>query len=207
VLKGWHGWVGTFTGVVLIPVAALPLAALAVWALARRRSATGTTPARAWRMSLGEVGIVYGTVPWVWMTMLPGAQTGTVPARVDLIPLRDLLTILASGPLTATTQVGGNLVELLVQRQEADVLPLELPDDRDEVFQVAAEPVERDDGERVAGAHLVEHLGHLGPVVFSPVALSKKHLAQPAAVRAASCRARRRCQPPAVMCRQTRCGR
>jgi glycopeptide antibiotics resistance protein len=42
--------------------------------------------------------------------MVPGAQTGTVPAKVDLIPLRDLLTILASGPLTATTQVGGNLL-------------------------------------------------------------------------------------------------
>lgn len=62
-LKDWHDWVGTFTGVVHITVAALPLAALAVWALARRRSATGTTPAWAWRMSLAEVGIVYGTVP------------------------------------------------------------------------------------------------------------------------------------------------
>ena len=37
----WHGWVGTFNGVALITVAALPLAALAVWALARRRRATG----------------------------------------------------------------------------------------------------------------------------------------------------------------------
>ena len=57
-IKGWHGWVGTFTGVVLVTAALLPLAVLAVWALARRRSVTGTTPARAWRMSLAEVGIV-----------------------------------------------------------------------------------------------------------------------------------------------------
>ena len=71
-VKGWHGWLGTFTGVVLITVAALPLAALAVWALARRRRANGT--ASAWRMSLAEVGIVYGTVPWVWMIMLPGER-------------------------------------------------------------------------------------------------------------------------------------
>jgi hypothetical protein len=56
-------------------------------------------------MSLAEVGIVYGTAPWVWITMLPGAEAGTVPGRVSLVPLRDLLTILASGPLTATTQV------------------------------------------------------------------------------------------------------
>jgi hypothetical protein len=91
--EGWHGWVGTFRGVALITVAVLPLAALAVWALARRRSVTGTTP--AWRMSLAEVGIVYGTVPWVWMIMLPGDRAGAVPDRVSLVPLRDLLTILA----------------------------------------------------------------------------------------------------------------
>jgi glycopeptide antibiotics resistance protein len=109
-VEGWHGWVGTFTGVALITVAALPLAALAVWALARRRSVTGTTPAWAWRMSLAEVGIVYGTVPWVWMTMLSDGRAGAVPARVNLIPLRDLLTILAAGPLTATGQVVGNLL-------------------------------------------------------------------------------------------------
>ena len=107
-IKGWHGWVGTFTGVALITVAVLPLAALAVWALARRRSATGTT--QAWRMSLAEVGIVYGTVPWVWMIMLPGDRAGAVPGRVSLIPLRDLLTILTAGPLTVTGQVVGNLL-------------------------------------------------------------------------------------------------
>jgi glycopeptide antibiotics resistance protein len=108
-LKGWHGWVGTFTGVALITVAVLPLAALAVWALARRRSVTGTTP--AWRMSLAEVGIVYGTVPWVWMIMLPGDRVGAVPGRVSLVPLQDLLTILADGgPVTLTGQVVGNLL-------------------------------------------------------------------------------------------------
>ena len=109
IINGWHGWVGTFTGVALITVAVLPLAALAVWALARRRSATGTT--QAWRMSLAEVGIVYGTVPWVWMIMLPGDRAGTVPARVSLVPLRDLFTILADGGLvTLTGQVVGNLL-------------------------------------------------------------------------------------------------
>ncbi|MFE0254230.1 VanZ family protein [Streptomyces sp. NPDC059010] len=94
----WHVWVGTFNGVALITVAALPLAALAAWALARRRSATGVTG--AWRMSLAEVGIVYGTVPWVWMIMLPGDEDGAV---VSLVPLRDLLTM-------ATSQIVGNLL-------------------------------------------------------------------------------------------------
>jgi glycopeptide antibiotics resistance protein len=109
IIKGWHGWVGTFTGVALITVAVLPLAALAVWALARRRSVSGTP--QAWRMSLAEVGMVYGTVPWVWMIMLPGSRAGEVPGRVSLIPLRDLLTILLDGgPLTLAGQVVGNLV-------------------------------------------------------------------------------------------------
>ncbi|MFD7710156.1 VanZ family protein [Streptomyces sp. NPDC059786] len=108
IIKGWHGWVGTFTGAALITVAVLPLAALTVAVLARRRRGTGTTP--AWRTSLAEVGIVYGTVPWVWMIMLPGGRAGTVPARVSLVPLRDLLTILAGDPLMATGQVVGNLL-------------------------------------------------------------------------------------------------
>jgi hypothetical protein len=107
---GWHYWLGTFNGVVLITVAVLPLAAFAVWVLARRRRVTGTPPEWAWRMSLAEVGIVYGTVPWVWMTMLPGGRAGAVPGRVSLVPGHDLLTILASGPLTATRQIVGNLL-------------------------------------------------------------------------------------------------
>ncbi|AXO35153.1 VanZ family protein [Micromonospora sp. B006] len=104
-IKGWHGWLGTINGVVLITVAALPFAALVVWLLARRR---GGGP--AWRRSLAEVGIVYGTVPWVWMIMLPGDGAGVVPGRVSLVPLRDLLTVLAGGPLTVTVQIVGNLL-------------------------------------------------------------------------------------------------
>ncbi len=81
-IDGWHGWVGTVTGVALATVTVLPLAGLAVWALARRRRATGTPG--AWRRSLAEVGIVYGTVPWVWMTMLPDHRAGVRPDRVSL---------------------------------------------------------------------------------------------------------------------------
>ncbi|MEU7612500.1 hypothetical protein [Micromonospora sp. NPDC049204] len=104
--KDWHYWIGTFTGVVHTTVAALPLAALVVSVVARRRIANGATPAWAWRMSLAEVGIVYGTVPWVWMIMLPGARAGT-----SLVPLRDLLTILADrGPVTLAGQVAGDLM-------------------------------------------------------------------------------------------------
>ena len=90
---GWHHWFGTFTGVVLVTVAVLPVVGLAVCALAARRRGTGTAPAWAWRGSLAEVGIVYGTVPWVWMTMLPGSRAGEVPGRVSLVPLLDLMTM------------------------------------------------------------------------------------------------------------------
>ncbi len=86
-------------------VALLPLALLAVWATARHRQHRGSRPARAWRLSLAEVGIVYLTVPAVWLTMLPGAQAGHAPARVSLVPLRDLVTM-------STTQVLGNLLLL-----------------------------------------------------------------------------------------------
>ncbi|WP_413804810.1 VanZ family protein [Streptomyces sp. OE57] len=87
----WHGCLDTFNGVVLMALVALPLAALVVWALARRRRAAGV--ASAWRMSLAEVGMVHGTVPFLWLTLMPGAGAGTVPPRVSLVPLRDLVTM------------------------------------------------------------------------------------------------------------------
>jgi VanZ like family len=102
-INGWHAWVGTYPGVALIALAALPLAALAVYALARRRRTSGSTPERAWRTSLAEVGILYGTVPFVWITMLPGSQAGAVPGRLSLIPLRDMVTM-------PPDQIGGNLM-------------------------------------------------------------------------------------------------
>ncbi|GGU81442.1 hypothetical protein GCM10010275_15420 [Streptomyces litmocidini] len=97
----WHGCLDTFNGVVLVTLATLPLGALVAWALARRRRAAGV--AAAWRMSLAEVGMVHGTVPFLWMTMMPGAGAGTVPGRVSLVPLRDLVTM---GPLG----IAGNLL-------------------------------------------------------------------------------------------------
>ena len=87
----WHGCVDTFNGVVLMTVVTLPLAALVVWALAGRRLAVGLTS--AWPMSLAEVGMVHGTVPFVWMTLMPGSGAGIVPGRLSLVPLRDLSTM------------------------------------------------------------------------------------------------------------------
>lgn len=97
----WHGCYDTFNGVVLMTLVALPLAFLVAWGLACRRRAAGVPS--AWRLSLAEVGMVHGTVPFVWMTMMPGGGAGVVPARVSLVPLRDLVTM---GPLG----IGGNLL-------------------------------------------------------------------------------------------------
>ncbi|MFF9909562.1 VanZ family protein [Streptomyces sp. NPDC013457] len=97
----WHGCLDTFNGVVLMTLVTVPLAVLVAWALARRRRAAGI--AGAWRTSLAEVGMVHGTVPFVWLILMPGAAPGTAPARVSLVPLRDLVTM---GPLGIT----GNLL-------------------------------------------------------------------------------------------------
>ena len=99
----WHSCFDTFNGVVLMTLVALPLAGLAVWALARRRLACGA--ASAWRTSLAEVGMVYGTAPFVGLVLLPGSGAGIVPGRLSLVPLRDLVTM---GPLG----IIGNLLGL-----------------------------------------------------------------------------------------------
>jgi hypothetical protein len=99
----WHGCFDTENGVVLMTLVALPLSALVVCALAYRRHAAGT--ASAWRLSVAEVGLVHGTVPWLWITLMPGEFAGTVRGRVSLLPLRDLLTM---GPLG----IVGNLLVL-----------------------------------------------------------------------------------------------
>ncbi|WP_431973941.1 VanZ family protein [Micromonospora haikouensis] len=97
----WHGCYDTENGVMFMMLVGLPLAALVAWHLSRLRRAVGVAPAL--RMSLAEVGMVYGTAPFVWMTLMPGPGAGIVPGRVSLIPLRDLVTM---GPLG----IGGNLL-------------------------------------------------------------------------------------------------
>jgi len=97
----WHGCFDTENGVLLMMLVGLPLPALVVCALMLRRRAAGVSS--AWRRSLAEVGMVYGTVPFVWITLMPGPGAGIVPGRVNLIPLRDLVTM---GPVG----IGGNLL-------------------------------------------------------------------------------------------------
>ncbi|MFE5946024.1 VanZ family protein [Streptomyces sp. NPDC056480] len=97
----WHGCFDTFNGVVLMTLVAVPLSLLLVGALTLRRRAAGVTS--AWRLSLAEVGMVHGTVPFLWLTLMPGAAPGIAPARVTLVPLSDLVTM-------GTLGIVGNLL-------------------------------------------------------------------------------------------------
>ncbi|MFF8931972.1 VanZ family protein [Streptomyces longwoodensis] len=97
----WHGCFDTFNGVVLMTMVALPLSALVVCALTWWRRRHGVHGAA--RLSSAEVGMVHGTVPFLWLTMMPGAGVGVAPARVSLVPLRDLATM-------GTLGIAGNLL-------------------------------------------------------------------------------------------------
>jgi hypothetical protein len=97
----WHGCFDTENGVLFMMLAGTPLAALVVWALALRLRAAGIPS--AWRRSLAEVGMVYGTVPLGWLTLMPGSGAGVVPGRLSLVPLQDLVTM---GPVG----IAGNLL-------------------------------------------------------------------------------------------------
>ncbi|MET9633524.1 VanZ family protein [Lentzea sp. NPDC006480] len=88
-LNNWYDWVGTYTGVAALTLLSLPVAVVAAGLLGWRRKATGA--ARPWRTAVAEVGLVYGTVPWVWMTLLPGNEPGK-HGVVTLVPLADLLS-------------------------------------------------------------------------------------------------------------------
>ena len=62
---GLLGLLGTGSGVVLVTVALLPLVVQAAASSAHRRVGRGDEPGRAWRTSVAEVGMVWGTVPGV----------------------------------------------------------------------------------------------------------------------------------------------
>ncbi|HWO61059.1 MAG TPA: VanZ family protein [Umezawaea sp.] len=84
----WERCLRTENGVLFMMLVTVPLSVLLAWVLARRRRG-----AAAWRMSLAEVGMVHGTVPLLWMTMMPGEGAGVVPGRLSLVPFRDLATM------------------------------------------------------------------------------------------------------------------
>jgi VanZ like family len=96
----------TWGSVMLATVAAVPIGTLVVIALARRRIRAGPRPSQAWRVAVADVGMVVGTVPWIWMILTPQPGHGSL----ELIPGRGLATILAGDAAVAIVQIGGNLL-------------------------------------------------------------------------------------------------
>lgn len=98
----WQEW----GHVLLVSIVAVPVAVGVVVGLARWRVGRGCDAAVAWRHSLAEVGMVVGTVPWLWMILTPRDAAG----GVHLLPLRDLTTQLSADLGVVLAQVGGNLL-------------------------------------------------------------------------------------------------
>jgi hypothetical protein len=112
------GGIQRWVPVVVIAIAALPLVVLATLVLARRRgdglsSRPETRPdtraqsrPQARRRAMAEVGMVAGTLPWIWMilTPLPAAR------QVHLVPFVDVADLLAGDPAFAFFQIVGNLL-------------------------------------------------------------------------------------------------
>ena len=96
-------WFGRYGTVILLTVATIPLAVLVARLLVRWRERAGLPRGEARRRSWGEVGLVHGTVPWLWLTMLPEGPSGD--RALSLVPLRDLATM-------PRYQVLGNLLVL-----------------------------------------------------------------------------------------------
>lgn len=90
--------------VIIGGVLALPLAAVAIFLLARFRSRRDhPSPVRT---ALADVGIVVGTAPWIWMILTPGGGD----SGVNLVPFHDLSWLSTASWQTVFVQVGGNLL-------------------------------------------------------------------------------------------------
>ncbi|HZM74613.1 MAG TPA: VanZ family protein [Candidatus Limnocylindrales bacterium] len=87
-----HVWLWT--------LALLPVAVLAVVALARLR------PSGSWRLSLAEVGMVYLTLPWLWMILTP-VKVPPDTVMTHWVPFEDLKNLFGTDQFWV--QFGGNL--------------------------------------------------------------------------------------------------
>ncbi|WP_344888687.1 VanZ family protein [Nonomuraea antimicrobica] len=76
----------------------------AILLLSRHRARAGH-PAPL-RTSIGDIGIVVGTAPWLWMILTPSDGAG----GVGPVPFADLLDLLNAPPEAVLVQVGGNLL-------------------------------------------------------------------------------------------------
>ncbi|GHH32959.1 VanZ family protein [Lentzea cavernae] len=99
-LNTWQEWVGTETGVVLGAVLGLPAAVLVMLLLGlHRKLRERPSP---WRTAMVDVGLFYGTLPWVWLLLLPGSS-----AELSLVPFADIIDLVAHRDVG---QIVGNLL-------------------------------------------------------------------------------------------------
>jgi VanZ like family len=100
------GGVQRWIPVVVVSVAMLPLGVAAAAILYALRVRRGSPPPTAMRHSIAEVGMVAGTLPWIWMILTPlrGRR------EVRPWPVLDILTQIHEGMAFAFFQIVGNLL-------------------------------------------------------------------------------------------------
>lgn len=103
IAHAWSLWGPVIVGGVL----SIPLGfVVAMWLAARRRRA-GVDVGWANRSAYVDVFMVFGTVPWLWLTLTP--NSGHIRGY-NLVPFRDLAQQVHVGHLYAAMQIGGNLL-------------------------------------------------------------------------------------------------
>lgn len=112
----WDAWGHVLT----VWACAAPAVLAAIWWTTRWRLRRGWDRNPALRYTVAEVGLVAGTLPWIWMILTPVDGVGSISA----VPLRDLVATLTDSSSSAVVQVGANTL-LFVPL--GFFLPLRLP--------------------------------------------------------------------------------
>src|SRR5262245_895836 len=98
-LSGIERWIP----VAAVFAAALPGSSLVTSLVASSRVRSGPPAPSAWTHSIAEVGIVAGTLPWLWMILTPIAAA----SELRLVPLLDIWRVLHGPAPWALHQIVG----------------------------------------------------------------------------------------------------
>ncbi|MCH7232795.1 VanZ family protein [Glycomyces sp. L485] len=89
-----------------VSFALLPLAGAVAWLLAGWRIRKGARPRAAWRDSIAEVALVFGSMPLLFL----GLTSREGPVAVQLVPFVDLADLAVAEPRVIVEQLAGNLL-------------------------------------------------------------------------------------------------
>jgi hypothetical protein len=98
--------VGRWLPVVAVAIALIPVGLLVAALLAGRSMRRGTPRRDAWVRAFAEVGMVLGTLPWLWMILTPTPA----PRELRPVPLLDIARLISEDLSFAFVQVVGNLL-------------------------------------------------------------------------------------------------